>query len=746
MHDGWNYHLSPSPSACSSTRSSHLSVLTNTSSSSPPPSPTGSKTHAFFASPFSDDASPQPPPSPSGRTHAFFASPFTTDAPLPPPNPHTRQGSDRSERSVSSSQVSTDDTPRAPHKVPARSLNADFFAPSFLPTPPPSIRSVSTAPSRDNSTSPPSSRIHLPPLSRLFPSRVRYGSEHDPSHTNVRRDFLHLESGVSSQDLREQYHAGEQTESPVDLHHPHPGSPPESERRHLPPPLTSSATSSSQTTPRPTLHGDKSYLSSQRPPSPPPSDPEQTIPYLKLEPGVTLSSSSLSLELVKPLGTGSFSSVWLARDTQGQLNALELVRKSSLARSKSLRGRRSRIIDGTRPLRRKPKDGSATDANAMAILSPKDEGPMKILGRKFGRLVAVKMTERAACDANSRSRVSFVREVEVLRHISHPSIVSYLHSFSTPSHHCLVLEHVGGGELLDLVDNPVSHARITEPLVRRIWGELCRAVAWMHSVGLVHRDIKLENILLTSDPFAEPLPSQSLIKLTDFGLSRFIDPEQPLLTTLCGSDSYAAPELVMGKPYDGRQTDAWACGVVLYALATRRLPFDAPSPNGMIPHDQPPRIEADWEVQRKRRAERKGLLNRIAQGDYSWPEVGADVEEPRRGLALAGSAGIRRMVARLLVRDPRKRARVVDLWADECGWMHGEGAPPPPVLDNPPGPPSPAVRAVDAEDAVPIVVNGVDGDEIELDVDADLDAEADDEGVLVDVEDIGPGSVARQEH
>ena len=56
-----------------------------------------------------------------------------------------------------------------------------------------------------------------------------------------------------------------------------------------------------------------------------------------------------------------------------------------------------------------------------------------------------------------------------------------------------MLECVGGGELLDLVDNAESHARMDEPLVRRIWGELCRAVAWMHSVGLVHRDIKLES-------------------------------------------------------------------------------------------------------------------------------------------------------------------------------------------------------------------------------------------------------------
>ena len=263
----------------------------------------------------------------------------------------------------------------------------------------------------------------------------------------------------------------------------------------------------------------------------------------------------------------------------------------------------------------------------------------------------------------------------------------------------------------------------------------------------------LVDILLTCDPFAEPLSAHSLIKLTDFGLSRFIDPAQPLLTTLCGSDSYAAPELVMGKPYDGRETDAWACGVVLYTLATRRLPFDTPAPNGFIPHDGPPRLDADWEAQRKKRAERRALLNRIAQGDYAWPDVPADMhtdtEEPRRGLALAGSEGIRRMVARLLVRDPRKRARVADLWADECEWMLGEGAPPPPILDSPPA--APPSSAADAEDdGVPIVVNAVDGAEVDADQDpeADLDAEveADDEGVLVDGEDIGPGSVARQEH
>ena len=75
--------------------------------------------------------------------------------------------------------------------------------------------------------------------------------------------------------------------------------------------------------------------------------------------------------------------------------------------------------------------------------------------------------------------------------------------------------------------------------------------------------------------------SHSLITLTDLGLSRRVDfANDPMLTTRCGSEDYAAPELLMGQPYDGRQTDAWALGVLLYALLEGRLPFDPPPGSG----------------------------------------------------------------------------------------------------------------------------------------------------------------------
>lgn len=111
-------------------------------------------------------------------------------------------------------------------------------------------------------------------------------------------------------------------------------------------------------------------------------------------------------------------------------------------------------------------------------------------------LVALKMLERAPCMQNERMKVSWVREVEVLKHIVHPNIVRFISSFSTPRHHNLVLERVGGGELFELLANHALELAKREWLVRRLFGELANAVGWMHAINLVHRDIKLESELL----------------------------------------------------------------------------------------------------------------------------------------------------------------------------------------------------------------------------------------------------------
>jgi protein-serine/threonine kinase len=116
----------------------------------------------------------------------------------------------------------------------------------------------------------------------------------------------------------------------------------------------------------------------------------------------------------------------------------------------------------------------------------------------------------------------------------------------------------------------------------------------------------------------------------------------------------------MGSRYDGRHTDAWACGVVLYALATRRLPFDS--------------LHGGFNSKG-----RKAMLLRIAKCEYGWPK--AEGDQP----ALWQIPGVKRIVERLLVRNPQQRWKIDALWQDE--WMNGEGAPvPPPRSVSPPIP------------------------------------------------------------
>lgn len=373
------------------------------------------------------------------------------------------------------------------------------------------------------------------------------------------------------------------------------------------------------------------------------------------------------------------------------------------------------------------------------------------------RLVAVKLTPRRpdpySLQGEERTRVGFVREVEVLRHISHPNITPLLSSWTTPTHHVLVLPYLRGGDLLSFVNDDHAWGNLSEGVVRRIWCEICRGVGWMHSVGLVHRDVKLENVLLTwegikslqvedrildedqplcSSPPSAGLPSMPaprttrvsvddlptpLIKLTDFGLSRFIDigngekGQGELLTTRCGSEAYAAPELVMGSSsyaystpvstagltptvsppsavvgpkhrsgYDARETDAWACGVVLYALVARKLPFgEDVGVSGALGEGSMGHIGGERAAHRlygqNLVAERRRWLMTIARGEWSWPETTPGVGDEGDGEELVGnglvrSRGARGIVEKLLVRDPRRRARIVDLWEDE--WMKSD--------------------------------------------------------------------------
>lgn len=261
------------------------------------------------------------------------------------------------------------------------------------------------------------------------------------------------------------------------------------------------------------------------------------------------------------------------------------------------------------------------------------------------RLVAVKVVEpgpAGGADAD-RIEVSLKREVELMKVILHPSIV-HLKAFGTDSkgRALLVMNYCPGGDLFDVASN--QRNIMTPPLIRRIFSELVSAVRYLHQKYIVHRDIKLENVLLNipiqvhNDVPDWQTLDRAVVTLTDLGLSRRIPapPESPLLETRCGSEDYAAPEILMGQPYDGRQTDAWALGVLLYALMEGRLPFDAL-----------PGVRGDPATLKAR------TPHRIARCEWGWVHYGDEDNEwdPEKGKDLEGA---KKCVESLLKRNTRR--------------------------------------------------------------------------------------------
>ncbi|KAK8214395.1 kinase-like domain-containing protein [Phyllosticta capitalensis] len=277
------------------------------------------------------------------------------------------------------------------------------------------------------------------------------------------------------------------------------------------------------------------------------------------------------------------------------------------------------------------------------------------------KLVAIKVVEHGPAGGADEARVEMTlkREVEVLKSISHPSLI-HLKAFDFDDQQALlVLNYCPGGDLYELADKGRDHLK--PDLVQRFFAELVGAVRYLHSQCIVHRDIKLENVLLNvpvdslssiQSPQTHPT---ALLTLTDLGLCRRIDLADPLLTTRCGSEDYAAPEILLGQSYDGRSTDAWALGVLLYALMEGRLPFDPPPGKGRARSRTVHRIarcdwmwcvfgddDGEWDPEKPEtvpwagaREVVEGLLKKVSRGRKSLDEV-AEMDWVKMGLQVEG--------------------------------------------------------------------------------------------------------------
>ncbi|ORZ28351.1 kinase-like domain-containing protein [Lobosporangium transversale] len=180
-----------------------------------------------------------------------------------------------------------------------------------------------------------------------------------------------------------------------------------------------------------------------------------------------------------------------------------------------------------------------------------------------GEEVAIKLIRRQSMDNTQRiSKIG--REISVLRTIRHPNIITLFDVIETERYFGIVIEYASGGELFDHI---LAHRYLRERDACRLFAQLMSGVHYLHSKHIVHRDLKLENLLLDKN--------RNII-ITDFGFAnQFDSSSSDLMSTSCGSPCYAAPELVICDGlYVGTGVDIWSCGVILYAMLAGYLPFD----------------------------------------------------------------------------------------------------------------------------------------------------------------------------
>ena len=179
--------------------------------------------------------------------------------------------------------------------------------------------------------------------------------------------------------------------------------------------------------------------------------------------------------------------------------------------------------------------------------------------------VAMKEIKKANKDLLSDGEIK--DEIDILKSLDHPDIVRIIESFNTKDSYVLVTEYCEGGELYDQVRNQLSETQIAV-----IFKQLLSGLAYLHSHNIVHRDLKLENILIQEIEKSKTTGEDLFnIKIIDFGTARiFNNSKKP--QSIVGSSYYIAPE-VLNQKY-GKECDLWSVGVILYMFIVGHAPFD----------------------------------------------------------------------------------------------------------------------------------------------------------------------------
>jgi len=232
---------------------------------------------------------------------------------------------------------------------------------------------------------------------------------------------------------------------------------------------------------------------------------------------------------------------------------------------------------------------------------------------------AVKVVENKSL-ADEENLEALETEIDILRKLDHPHIVALKEVVVCPMDTYIVMELLSGGELFNRI---VEQGRFSEPDAAELFAQILLAMEYLHSLNIVHRDVKPENILYVSQ-------GSSQIKLIDFGYAGVWAPDKEL-SGLCGTPDYVAPEVLSWYDEDdngttyGKGSDLWSLGVLLYVILSGCSPFSA--------------------------EEEEAILQLVAQAKYEFHESEwSTVSESAKDL-----------IRKLLVVDPAQRMTMPEM-------------------------------------------------------------------------------------
>lgn len=156
-----------------------------------------------------------------------------------------------------------------------------------------------------------------------------------------------------------------------------------------------------------------------------------------------------------------------------------------------------------------------------------------------------------------------------MAYLRHDSLVSLYDFFWDDTNFYMIIDYCPGGELFDYI---VKNDKLPEPTAALLFQQIASAIAYCHSYGVAHRDLKPENVLISKFP---------IVKVSDFGLCGFIS-DQQMMKTFCGSPCYCSPECLCRVQYDGRLSEVWSLGVILYAMVTGEHPWNITNTSIML--------------------------------------------------------------------------------------------------------------------------------------------------------------------